>query len=260
MNLEEMKRRKKELGITNQQLADFSGVPVGTVNKIFSGATKSPQHDTVVALEAALGMYVSDLYHKPEDGRTVRESRAAYYAKRDYRAGDYYALPDHIRMELIDGQLYYMASPGRLHQELLTELLYRFKGYIAGKKGPCRIYPAPFDVRLDRDDRTIVQPDISIVCHPDRLTEQGIDGAPDFVLEIISASTGKKDYSLKLQKYWDAGVREYWIVDPIKKRIVTYQFHEEDMNMKIYGIHDPVPVGIYEDLVIDFSEFDLWSI
>ena len=68
MNLEEMKRRKKELGITNQQLADFSGVPVGTVNKIFSGATKSPQHDTVVALEAALGMYVSDLYHKPEDG------------------------------------------------------------------------------------------------------------------------------------------------------------------------------------------------
>ena len=65
---------------------------------------------------------------------------------------------------------------------------------------------------------------------------------------------------MKLQKYWDAGVREYWIVDPIKKRIVTYQFHEEDMNMKIYGIHDPVPVGIYEDLVIDFSEFDLWSI
>ena len=82
-------------------------------------------------------------------------------------------------------------------------------------------------------------------------------GAPDFVAEVISESTGKRDYTLKLRKYWNAGVREYWVIDPMKKKIVTYQFQGEEMDMKIFGFGDKVPVGIYEDLEINFGEFQL---
>ena len=134
---------------------------------------------------------------------------------------------------------------------------YFVKDYLRKKKGNCRVYAAPFDVRLDEDDRTVVQPDLAIVCHTERLDEKGMKGAPDFVAEVISESTGKKDYTLKLQKYWNAGVREYWVIDPFKEKIVTYQFQGEEMDIKIYGFKDKVPVGIYEDLIIDFEEFDL---
>lgn len=254
MNLEKMKQRKKELHLTNQELAERSGVPLGTVNKIFSGATKSPKYDTLLALETVLGMY---FYHDGDGPyiSMVREEVPSYGEK--YTIEDYYALPEKVRAELIDGQFYYMAAPGRIHQEILGELHYYVKDYIRKKKGKCRVYAAPFDVRLDKDDRTVVQPDLSVVCHTELLDERGMKGAPDFVAEVISESTGKKDYTLKLRKYWNAGVKEYWVIDPLKKKIVTYQFQGEDMDIKLYGFMDKVPVGIYEDLVIDFGAFQL---
>lgn len=254
MNLEKMKQRKKELHLTNQELAERSGVPLGTVNKIFSGATKSPKYSTLLALETVLGMY---FYHD-EDGpyvSMVQEEARSYGAK--YTAEDYYALPEKVRAELIDGQFYYMASPGRIHQEVLGELHYYVKDYIRRKKGKCRVYASPFDVRLDKDNKTVVQPDLSIVCNTELLDEKGMKGAPDFVAEVISKSTGKKDYTLKLGKYWNAGVKEYWVIDPLKEKIVTYRFEEDDVDIKLYGFKDKVPVGIYEDLVIDFGSFQL---
>lgn len=255
-NLDKMKKRKKELGMTNQELSERSGVPLGTVNKIFSGSTKSPQYDTILALETALGMN----FYRDEDGpynSMVREEAGAYYAHERHTLEDYYALPDSVRAELIDGQFYYMASPGLVHQKLIGELHYKIKDYIHRKGGPCEVFLAPFDVILDSDGSTVVQPDLLIVCDETRLDSRGLTGAPDFVLEVISKSTEKKDYTLKLNKYWNAGVREYWIVDPVKGRILTYIFKDGGMDLKIYGIHDAVPVGIYGDLVIDFGEFDI---
>ncbi len=254
MNLEKMKQRKKDLHLTNQELAERSGVPLGTVNKIFSGATKSPKYTTLLALETVLGMY----FYEDEDGPYVsvaREEVLRYGA--EYTVEDYYALPEKVRAELIDGQFYYMAAPGRVHQEILGELYYCVKDYIRKKKGACRVYMAPFDVRLDEDDRTVVQPDLSVVCRREFLDDKGMKGAPDFVAEVISESTGKKDYTLTLRKYWNGGVREYWVVDPLKEKIVTYQFQGEEMDMKIYGFGDRVPVGIFEDLEIDFGGFDM---
>lgn len=254
MNLEKMKQRKKDLHLTNQELAERSGVPLGTINKIFSGATKSPKYTTLLALETVLGMY---FYHD-EDGpyvSTVREEAVRYGA--EYTAKDYYALPEKVRAELIDGQFYYMAAPGRIHQEILGELHYCMKDYIRKKKGTCRVYVAPFDVRLDEDDKTVVQPDLSVVCRRELLDDKGMRGAPDFVAEVISESTGKKDYTVKLRKYWNAGVREYWVVDPFREKIVTYRFQGEEMDMKIYGFRDKVPVGIFEDLDIDFGGFEV---
>lgn len=94
-----------------------------------------------------------------------------------------------------------------------------------------------------------------LTCHPERQTYRGLNGAPDFVVEIISESTRKKDYSLKMQKYWYAGVQEYWIVDIYKKRIITYQFYDNDMDMGIHGIDSLVTVNLYGDLIIDFGAF-----
>ena len=254
MNLEKMKKRKKELGMTNQELSERSGVPLGTVNKIFSGATKSPQYDTILALETVLGM----TFYRDEDGpyvSSMREEAFHYTVQGSYTLKDYYALPDHLRAELIDGQFYYMSSPGLIHQKLVGELYFQIKEYIRRKGGPCDVFLAPFDVFLDSDDRTVVQPDLMIICDQTRVEANGVTGAPDFVLEIISESTGKKDYSTKLNKYWSAGVREYWIVDPLKGRVLTYCFNGDNPDIGIYGLHDTVPVGIYGDLSIDFGEF-----
>ena len=122
-----------------------------------------------------------------------------------------------------------------------------------GEKG--NVYLSPFDVCLDRDEKTVVQPDLCIVSQMGNLNENGLKGIPDFIAEIISNSTAKKDYTLKLKKYWNAGVKEYWIIDPLKERIVTYLFQEEDMDMRIYRWKDQVPMGIYNDLIVDFGGF-----
>ena len=126
------------------------------------------------------------------------------------------------------------------------------------KGGSCRPFIAPVDVQLDCDERTMVQPDVGIVCDPDKIKRFGIYGAPDFLVEVISPSTKKKDYIKKLAKYMEAGVREYWILDPYQKRLLVY-FFEGDVFPVIYGLDQPVPVGIYNgDLVIDFSNIAKW--
>lgn len=255
MNLEMMKKRKKELGLTNQKLSELSGIPLGTVNKIFSGATKYPQYDTMLALETVLGLTFHYDQEEPYVGYT-NEAAMDYRRGGRYTVDDYYALPDNVRAELIDGEFYYMAAPGRVHQQLLGEIYYEIKSYIRRNRGACQVYLSPFDVFLDRDERTVVQPDLIVVCNQNMLDDKGLHGAPDLVVEIISQSTGKKDYTLKLNKYCNAGVREYWIIDPIKDRIVTYVFNGSDMDMKIWGIRDRIPVEIYGDLEIDFAELD----
>lgn len=252
MNLEKMKQRKKQLHLTNQELAQRSGVPLGTINKIFSGATKSPKYTTLLALERVLGMY----FYYDQDGPYVSMAREKDgRCAAGYTAEDYYGLQERMQAELIDGQLYYMTAPGRLHQELVGELHYRVKDYIRKNRDESRVYTAPFPVELDGDGRTVVQPDLAVVCRRELLDDRGMKGAPDFVAEVVSGSDGKRDYALKLRKYWNGGVKEYWVVDPFKKTVVAYRFQGEEMDMKIYGFQDKVPVGIFEDLVIGFGEF-----
>ena len=255
MDLDKMKRKKNELGLTDQRLAELSGVPLETVNEILNGALRSPEERAVTALETVLGMNFIYGDVRP-DIVYVSEPMAEYGRKGQHTLEDYYALPDHIRAELIDGEFYYMSAPSRVHQKLLGEIYYEIKTYIRKNQGPCEVYLSPFDVFLDRDDKTVVQTDLLVICDRDRLDEKGLNGAPDFAVEIISQSTGKKDYTLKLNKYCNAGVREYWIVDPIKEHIVTYQFEGDGVDMKIWGIRDQIPVGIYGDLVIDFGKLD----
>ena len=254
MNIQEMKEKKKEKGYTNEQIAELSGVPLGTVQKIFGGATTSPRYDTLKALEKIFLPMERERYY----ASVVKDASAAYTVKRqgEYTVEDYYALPDEQRAELIDGRMYMMAPPSRKHQRISTRLVSIIDRYIEEHKGKCEVYAAPFAVYLDERSNTYVEPDISVICDPDKLDDRGCKGAPDWIIEIVSPASKKMDYLLKLLKYRSAGVKEYWIVDPEKNRVIVYNF-TGDESVNDYTLQDFVKVGIYEDFVIDFGSMEL---
>jgi len=161
---------------------------------------------------------------------------------------DIYALPDGERAELIDGKIYYMAPPNTKHQMLVMDISYQIKDYIKRNNGGCNVFPAPFAVFLNDNNKSYVGPDISVVCDRNRITEQGCNGAPDWVIEIVSPASRSMDYFRKLFKYRTAGVREYWIVDPVKDLVMVYRFGQEEMEQYSFG--EDIPVGIYEGFFI----------
>ncbi|MDE7310888.1 MAG: Uma2 family endonuclease [Eubacterium sp.] len=166
-----------------------------------------------------------------------------------YTIEDIYALPDGERAELIDGQIYYMAPPSLTHQTLLMSLSKKIANYIDRNKGKCHVIPAPFAVFLNKDDdKTYLEPDIAVVCDPEKLDEKGCYGAPDWIIEIVSPGNKPMDYFTKLFKYRTSGVREYWIVDPMKRMVIVYRFEKE--TMEEYSFEEHVPVGIYDNFSI----------
>ena len=271
MTIEEMKDRKRELGYTNKTIAERSGLPLSTVQKIFSGATISPRETTIRALEKLLkpsesqrsALSYHDLFSAPPGLVTVREPRSNYGAKdkseTEERSGpytleDYLALPDDQRVELIDGVFYDMAAPNYLHQSIAGYIHKVFLDYVFAHKGPCYPFISPVDVQLNSDDKTVVQPDVMIVCDRDKYKNGRIFGAPDMVVEVLSPSTRRKDMQLKMYKYADAGVREYWMVDPQKKLVIQYDLENLDFP-SIFGFEDQVPVLVWEGLCkVNFKE------
>lgn len=175
--------------------------------------------------------------------------------QRLYTIDDIYALPDGVRAELIDGQIYYMAPPSRKHQEITGELFTEINNYIRSKDGSCKPYLAPFAVFLNANDKNYVEPDISVICDKSKLTDKGCIGAPDWIIEIVSPGSRRMDYSTKLFKYRSAGVREYWIVDAEKGRITVWNFETDDNNE--FAFSDSIKAGIYTDLTIDFSQLNI---
>lgn len=190
------------------------------------------------------------------DKNKAAEALGAYQVKKqgEYTLEDYYALPADQRYELIDGVLYDMAAPAVTHQEIAVAL----RKYIKDKGEKCKVFMSPVDVQLDKDDKTMVQPDAFLVCDQSKNTGRCIYGAPDMVIEVASPSTRKKDFGKKLEKYVNAGVREYWIVDVKNRKVIVYDLGEdfgENMDLAIYGMDGKVAVGIYDgECKIDFEE------
>lgn len=168
-----------------------------------------------------------------------------------YTTKDIEDLPAGERAELIDGQIYMMAAPGTTHQRILNYLSTEINLYIRAKGGNCEVFPAPFAVYLNKDDRNYIEPDISVICDGDKLDKKGCHGAPDWIVEVVSPGNADMDYAIKLFKYRTAGVREYWLVDYGKNRTTVYNFQQN--TMKEYSFNDIVQAGIYEDFAIDFS-------
>ena len=165
----------------------------------------------------------------------------------------YETLPEDTRIEVFDGIIYDMASPSQIHQTILTELLVSLGNYIRKKGGSCSVFPAPFDVKLSDDPLTIVQPDLMVICDKDKLDTRRCNGAPDFIIEIVSPSNPADDYIRKLYYYKNYGVREYWIVDPQRKSVTVNYFEKDILNVP-YTFNSVIKVNIYDDLYIDFSE------
>ncbi len=167
-------------------------------------------------------------------------------------AEDYWNLPDGVRAELIDGELWDLASPSRIHQEIVMEVSAGIKNYINEHGGSCKVYPAPFAVNLFADDSTFVEPDVTVVCDRDKLSDRGCEGAPDLVVEVVSPSNPEMGYLSKLGLYREAGVREYWICDPIKERTLVYSF-EQESPLAYFAFDTPAASLIFPGFEVDFA-------
>ena len=158
------------------------------------------------------------------------------------------------RFELIDGVIYDMTAPTTIHQIISAYLQYQFQKFINSKGRSCLAMISPLDVQLDCDERTMVQPDVIIVCDRSKITRRCVYGAPDFIAEVLSPSTRRTDMVIKLNKYLHAGVREYWAVDPDRKTVWVYDFEHEDFPHTA-GFGEQLPVRIFGgECVIDLSD------
>lgn len=171
-----------------------------------------------------------------------------------YTIEDIYNLPEGQRAELIDGQLFMRAAPSRRHQEISGYLFNKIYNHISANGGKCKVYAAPFAVYLNGDESEYFEPDITVICSPEKLDDKGCKGAPDWIIEIASPSTASIDYLLKSTKYHRAGVREYWIVNPKSQAVTVYYFNGDDFTPWTYTFKDKIKVKIYADFIIDFGE------
>lgn len=193
----------------------------------------------------------------------ICEPEAAYKAyglkkQGEYTVEDYVAWPEDQRIELIDGVIYDVAAPTGIHQMIGGEIFVELRNYIRRNNGKCIPFYSPIDVQLDMDDKTMVQPDILILCDRNKFKDGRICGAPDFIVEVLSPSTRKKDMIKKLSKYQAAGVKEYWIVDPQERKVIVYSnMTLEAKDIRIYPFESKIPVGIYKgECVVDFKIID----
>jgi len=182
--------------------------------------------------------------------------------KRDarYSYADYLTWSDDERWELIDGVAYNMTpAPSRKHQEISWELSRQISAHLHGKK--CKAYTAPFDVRLpalgatDETTSTVVQPDLVVVCDPEKLDDRGCKGAPDLVIEILSPASLARDQREKLLLYEQAGVLEYWIVHPTDRTVSIFRRGPDGLYGKpsLYTSEERAPVSVLPELVIDLG-------
>lgn len=253
MTADDLKKKKEEAGMTTAALSKLSGVPVGTINKILNGETKSPRCDTLSALEQAL-----DTVWKPS--KEVRESSAPYGVGESgvHTTTDSWKLrcnmqadADSLKLsydmgaERMDGELICPEKPTTGHQVLVSQLILQFGRFIEETGKNDLVLPSPFCVYPDSDEKTVLQPDISVVCHRERLGRDGLMGAPDLIMEITSSVTRKRDLGRKMCRYLEAGVREYWVLDSKTRNVLVYCFEQDELPA-VYSFEDEIPVSIWE--------------
>ena len=166
------------------------------------------------------------------------------HQEKRYTADEYFVLTPQTseRTELIGGKIVTQTASEVIHQDIAGGIYAEIRQFIRNKKGNCKPFIAPFDVKLTDD--TVVQPDVLVVCDTSRLDDKRCYGAPDFIAEIVS-SNRFDDYNRKLELYKLSGVREYWVIDPIERKTTVFTF-EDTVNISFYPFETPVPVNIYK--------------
>jgi len=179
--------------------------------------------------------------------------------KQHYTYADY-IMWDDDKWELIDGTPYMMASPSTNRNRISGRLENEFRNHLRGKT--CEVFDAPFDVRLDwaKGDDTVVQPDLLVVCDPNKIDDAGCKGAPDLIIEVLSPSTAKYDITTKFTKYRESGVKELWYVDPAIQVVMVRLLRNGAYVAENYGPTDKITVDILPELIIDLKDiFDTES-
>jgi len=169
--------------------------------------------------------------------------------KEDYTFEEWQDMDNNEKIELIDGSLYMTSAPSRRHQKVLRELTTELNIFLRGKK--CALYTDPFMVQLTK--KTVVHPDISVICDNNKLNDRGCTGAPDLIIEILSPSNAGHDIFTKYNQYLLAGVKEYWIVDPHKNTVITYILQNGDYESTLYKEKDILQVFVLPDCKIDLK-------
>ena len=268
MEIDEMIRIKQQRGYSIRQIAEYSGVPEGTVRKIFSGQTENPRVATIIAIQKVLegdeSVYQGKNYLYDKNASEyeffneasdkdkisiVAETAFSYGQKSSMTLSDVEKLPEECRCELIDGVIYDMGTASIVHQDIVAEFVTQTRNYIKGKKSKCKVVGNP-GVQIFNDDHNLLVPDLAIICRDKTPIEHYVKGAPEFCLEVISRWSVQRDYVVKLSKYAQAGVGEYWIIDPFKKMITIYSKAEE---------YAPtiIPIKGKRSLQVFGSEFEL---
>jgi Uma2 family endonuclease len=180
-----------------------------------------------------------------------------------YTYADYLTWLDDKRRELINGFIHLMSAPNEIHARISFNWGFLTELFVRKRKGKCRIYHAPFDVRLPLNNETaddkikdVVQPDLCVICDLTKLDDKGCIGAPDLIVEVLSPSTLKYDWNYKFNLYESAGVREYWIVDPKAKLVNVFLLQPDgkyDLGT-VYECNQKAPVHIFEGLEIELNE------
>ena len=251
MTIQEMVKRKTELGFSNAMLAEKSGVPRSTVQKVLGGFTRAPRKATLRALEDAL-LKEQALTETENMRRSAGDGAPTLAGARK----DMEDLRENTRAELIDGQIYRLPAPSRIHQEIIVRVLVLLANHLAAAQAPGRIYPAPFGVWPGGEEggRDYFEPDLMVVGSPERLTDTGCAGAPDFVLEVTSPATKFRDYTVKPFKYRAAGVKECWIADPDAGVVITYWFGGGEAETHVFTFGEDVPFRLYPGLTAKLGE------
>ncbi len=282
--LNEIKNRKKKLKLTTAVVADRAGLPVSTVSKIMTGETKNPSYATIEKIERVLAqeeMYrrvyaYFKLLKEYIDGHTdetvdqiefeknyKRENNISFLIVNSLqeKTGELtdgnvaldkklnidflHELGEDKQIELINGHLIYNEAPNLKHQMIVQNLGRIIDDFIRSNNGKCRMFNVGVNLYFEEDDNSLLIPDLVVLCDDSKLSEAGITGPSDWIIEVVSKSTRRVDYNEKLHKYMGTGVREYWIVDPEKERVTTY-IEGEPMMAYIYGFDDEIPVYIYD--------------
>lgn len=176
-----------------------------------------------------------------------------------YTYADLLQWDDNVRYELYSGVPVALASPSDAHQDIAGEIYFQLKSYLRGKQ--CKVYYAPFDVRLFEEDGEspedvdfVLQPDLMVVCDKRKVDRHGVHGAPDLVVEVLSPGTARYDKIIKLSLYQQAGVPEYWVVDPVSRSVSVYTLRNGVYRFPtVYGPDAAAPVGVLDDCLVDLS-------
>ena len=200
------------------------------------------------------GYYAEPIYPYFDNQNFAESQNTTENEETEYEK--YQNLPEGTHAEFIDGKIYYLDSPNTKHQRTSRRLMSRFDIYLQGKT--CEAFQAPFDVKIDfefdKSSETTLQPDILIICDDEKLDEKGVFGAPDLVIEILSPSNPDHDKVKKFEKYLLAGVKEYWIVDPIREEINVYLLDYGRYEETTYVKGDVIKVSILDNLHIDVTD------